>query len=51
LARHVAQIVYDPGSGSGVRTCALDPEHASAFWAKSGGIAGERFWVGREIKL
>ena len=40
---HVAEIVDDPGFRGGVRTYALDPDHAKALWAKSEEMVGERF--------
>jgi NAD(P)-dependent dehydrogenase (short-subunit alcohol dehydrogenase family) len=40
---HVAEIVEDPKIRRGVRSYALDPEHAKALWAKSEEMVGERF--------
>jgi hypothetical protein len=40
---HVAELVNDPESRSGVRAYALDPDHAKALWAKSEEMVGERF--------
>lgn len=40
---HVAEIVEGEGIRGGVRPYALDPEHASALWAKSEELVGERF--------
>jgi len=40
---HVARLVNDPESRSGVRSYALDPDHAKALWAKSEEMVGERF--------
>jgi len=40
---HVAEIVDNPGFRGGVRSYALDTEHAKALWAKSEEMVGERF--------
>jgi NAD(P)-dependent dehydrogenase (short-subunit alcohol dehydrogenase family) len=40
---HVAEIVEGEGIRGGVRPYALDREHASALWAKSEELVGERF--------
>jgi NAD(P)-dependent dehydrogenase (short-subunit alcohol dehydrogenase family) len=41
---HVAEIVDDGSTlRAGVRSYALDPEHAKALWAKSEEMVGERF--------
>jgi NAD(P)-dependent dehydrogenase (short-subunit alcohol dehydrogenase family) len=40
---HVAEIVDDPNFRGGVRSYALDPEHAKALWAKSEAMVGEQF--------
>lgn len=40
---HVAVIDDREGVRSGVRSYALDPEHAKALWAKSEEMVGERF--------
>ena len=40
---HVAAVVDDPASHSGVRAYALDPEHAKALWLTSKAMVGERF--------
>ena len=40
---HVADIVDDPNARSGVRAYALDPERATALWAKSEELVGESF--------
>jgi len=40
---HVAEIVDDPSFRGGVRSYALDGEHAKALWAKSEEMVGERF--------
>jgi NAD(P)-dependent dehydrogenase (short-subunit alcohol dehydrogenase family) len=40
---HVAEVADDPNSRSGVRSYALDGEHAKALWAKSEEMVGERF--------
>jgi NAD(P)-dependent dehydrogenase (short-subunit alcohol dehydrogenase family) len=40
---HVAQLVDNPAARGGVRTYALDGEHAKALWAKSEEMVGERF--------
>jgi NAD(P)-dependent dehydrogenase (short-subunit alcohol dehydrogenase family) len=40
---HVAEIINDPGFRGGVRSYALDPEHAKALWAKSEEMVGEKF--------
>jgi NAD(P)-dependent dehydrogenase (short-subunit alcohol dehydrogenase family) len=40
---HVAEIVEGALLRSGVRSYALDPEHAKALWAKSEEMVGERF--------
>lgn len=47
---HVASVVDDPAASLGVRSYALDPEHAKALWVKSEEMVGERFrspaWLG-----
>ncbi len=40
---HVAAIQDEPGFRGGVRSYALDPEHAKALWAKSEEMVGESF--------
>jgi NAD(P)-dependent dehydrogenase (short-subunit alcohol dehydrogenase family) len=40
---HVAEFVDDTTTNHGVRSYALDPEHAKALWAKSEEMVGERF--------
>ncbi len=40
---HVAEIQEGEGIRSGVRSYALDPDHARALWAKSEEMVGERF--------
>jgi NAD(P)-dependent dehydrogenase (short-subunit alcohol dehydrogenase family) len=40
---HVAEIVDDPNFRGGVRSYALDADHAKALWAKSEEMVGERF--------
>jgi NAD(P)-dependent dehydrogenase (short-subunit alcohol dehydrogenase family) len=40
---HVAKIVEGAELRSGVRSYALDPQHAKALWAKSEEMVGERF--------
>ncbi|MEP6831472.1 MAG: SDR family NAD(P)-dependent oxidoreductase [Rhizomicrobium sp.] len=40
---HVADIVTNPATRSGVRPYALDPDHAKALWAKSEEMVAERF--------
>lgn len=40
---HVAPVVDDPVSRTGVRSYAVDPENARALWAKSEKMVGERF--------
>jgi NAD(P)-dependent dehydrogenase (short-subunit alcohol dehydrogenase family) len=40
---HVAKIVDDPNFRGGVRSYALDGEHAKALWARSEEMVGERF--------
>lgn len=40
---HVAEIDDREGVRGGVRSYALNPEHAKALWAKSGEMVGERF--------
>ena len=40
---HVAEVVDDPGFRGGVRSYALDGEHAKALWAKSEQMVGETF--------
>jgi NAD(P)-dependent dehydrogenase (short-subunit alcohol dehydrogenase family) len=40
---HVAEVVDDPNFRGGVRSYALDPEHAKALWAKSEAMVGEQF--------
>ncbi len=39
----VAQLTDDANAMSGVRTYALDREHAEALWARSEELVGERF--------
>lgn len=39
----VASVNDDPSTRHGVRSYALDPEHARALWAKSEEMVGERF--------
>ncbi len=39
----VAEVVDDPASRTGVRSYALDPEHAKALWAKGEEMVGETF--------
>jgi len=39
----VAKLTDDPNPMSGVRSYALDPEHAEALWARSEELVGERF--------
>ena len=40
---HVAGVVDDPTSRTGVRSYALDPENARALWVRSEEMVGERF--------
>ncbi len=40
---HVAEVVDDPTSRTGVRSYALSPENAHALWVKSEEMVGERF--------
>jgi hypothetical protein len=40
---HVAEIVDNPDFRGGVRTYALDGDHAKALWAKSEEMVGEQF--------
>lgn len=40
---HVAEVVDDPTSKTGVRSYALSPENARALWVKSEEMVGERF--------
>ncbi|AME27336.1 SDR family NAD(P)-dependent oxidoreductase [Burkholderia sp. PAMC 26561] len=40
---HVAAVNNRPADAFGVRTYALDPEHAKALWIKSEEMVGERF--------
>ena len=40
---HVAETVDDPAAAFGVRSYALDPEHAKALWLKSEEMVRERF--------
>jgi len=40
---HVADIDDDPAAKSGVRSYALNPEHAGALWVESERLVGERF--------
>lgn len=40
---HVAETDNSDGMRGGVRSYALDPEHAKALWAKSEELVGERF--------
>jgi NAD(P)-dependent dehydrogenase (short-subunit alcohol dehydrogenase family) len=40
---HVAEVDDSEGVHGGVRSYALDPEHAKALWAKSEELVGERF--------
>jgi NAD(P)-dependent dehydrogenase (short-subunit alcohol dehydrogenase family) len=40
---HIAEPEEGPGIMGGVRSYALDPEHAKALWAKSEELVGERF--------
>jgi NAD(P)-dependent dehydrogenase (short-subunit alcohol dehydrogenase family) len=40
---HVAEVVDDPNIRAGVRAYAVDPARASALWAKSEEMVGERF--------
>ena len=40
---HVAELAEGPDVPNGVRAYALDPERASALWAKSEAMVGERF--------
>jgi len=42
---HVAEVVTVPGTRSGVRPYALDPQRARALWQKSEEMVGERFDV------
>ncbi len=40
---HVAEVSDDPSAKAGVRSYALDAEHAMALWAKGEELTGERF--------
>jgi NAD(P)-dependent dehydrogenase (short-subunit alcohol dehydrogenase family) len=40
---HVAELQENPNARSGVRSYALDPDHARALWAKSEAMVEERF--------
>ena len=40
---HIADVVDDPAAAFGVRSYALDSEHARALWLKSEEMVGERF--------
>jgi NAD(P)-dependent dehydrogenase (short-subunit alcohol dehydrogenase family) len=40
---HVAELEEGPDIRAGVRSYALNPEHAKALWAKSEAMVGERF--------
>jgi len=40
---HVAHLEDNPDLRGGVRSYAVDPEHAKALWAKSEAMVGERF--------
>ena len=40
---HVADVVDDPTASNGVRSYALDPDHAKALWLKSEQMVGETF--------
>ena len=40
---HVAENINDPTVRKGVRSYALDPEHAEALWRKSEELVGEKF--------
>ncbi len=40
---HVADIDDDPGAKSGVRSYALNPNHAEALWVESETLVGEHF--------
>ena len=40
---HVAEIINDPNIRRGVRSYALDKDHARALWAKSEEMVGEQF--------
>ena len=40
---HVADVTDDPGTSSGVRSYALDPERAAALWRRSEELVDERF--------
>ncbi|MBW9080735.1 SDR family NAD(P)-dependent oxidoreductase [Rhizobium pusense] len=40
---HVAEVDDSDGMHGGVRSYAIDPEHAKALWAKSEELVGERF--------
>ncbi len=40
---HVAEVIDDPAISYGVRSYALDPEHARALWVRSEEMVGERF--------
>ncbi len=42
---HVAEVVDDPSSQTGVRSYALDSERAKALWAKGEDMAGEHFFA------
>ena len=39
---HVADVIDDPATSSGVRSYALDAEHAKALWVRSEEMVGER---------
>lgn len=39
---HVADVIDDPAVSSGVRSYALDPEHARALWVRTEAMIGER---------
>jgi hypothetical protein len=40
---HVAELAEGSDIRGGVRSYALDPEHAKALWAKSEAMVGEKF--------
>ena len=40
---HVAEVDDGEGLRSGVRSYAVDPDHAAALWAKAEELVGERF--------
>ena len=42
---HVADVMDDPSAKTGVRSYALDPDHAKALWAKGEEMVGEHFPV------